>query len=1149
MFRQRGNRKADWTLAIRLSALWCVLAMPVYAQSDSQPSLPGNYFVHQCVHRSVAYIEKQLSDGLPVENSVRIEGDPVTQRIYVSGPARVQQMAKQLIAVADQPAFLPERNAGSANALRLVPPLAPGPRPRPLPPANRQPGPERPTARPTLVANTRRTVTLHTKHFEMVRRRTLVLLAPTSASKGVVAIQTKHDHLLLLTFDAQQTVVTIEGPQRSAGQLEALLRACQEELTAPGTVEVVKLPQRVRQSSRYPEQSSAPNRQPSAADNRNHTFGATVAPRGNGSRVALAQHAEESGEKQPTPAEDETRNASAALNNVELQTLEDLDVIILRGLDRDVKELAEIIRQLEMIRADAQPEIRIYKLQHASSQAIQAVIEEVQQDLVRGRQGRVVVAALNKPNELVLVGWGQALEVMVELIDKLDQPVAAQSQFSVFMLRHAAADEVENTLQNFFADREDSNVLAIADARVNALIVHAAPRDMSEVRQIINKLDVSRSQLVNQVRVFPIENALATDLATTIQQAIDAAAGEGDQAPSAVLELLAVDEAGAELIRSGMLQNVHVTPNAGNNTIIVSAPPETMDLLAALIEQLDSPGDDAQIKVFNIVNGDAASMVRTLNSLFATTGNAPGPRLSRSTDEPSLAPLRFSVDARSNSIVATGPEGDLRIVEALLLRLDEVDTSNRKNRVYQLKNSPAVDIALAITEFLRSEQFIKESSAEDQNVALQVEREVVVVPEPVSNKLIISATPRYFDEVIRLIEELDEAAPQVMIQLLIAEVVLGNTHEFGVELGIQDSVLFDRSLLGDLITTTNTSQNSTPAGIITATEEIIQSATNEPGFGFNSLGPLGNSGSNQSLSTTNSVATQGLSNFSLGRANTELGFGGFVFAASSQNISVLIRALQESRRLEILSRPQIRTLDNQSAFIQVGQRVPRIVGSTVNQNGQSNSVTLENVGLIIGVTPRISPDGMVVMEIDAEKSNLGPEQEGIPVAVSIDGTVIRSPRIDTTTAQATVAAASGETIVLGGLITKQTTEIARKVPLLGDVPLIKHLFRYDSLGTRRAELLIILTPHVIRNAQDSKRIKQTEIARMNWCAADVYELHGDIGYHFKDIHPLNDGGKVIYPDENPRGMPDIHSPGNSRASDPPTAPEPAPTHPGAGRTP
>ena len=169
-----------------------------------------------------------------------------------------------------------------------------------------------------------------------------------------------------------------------------------------------------------------------------------------------------------------------------------------------------------------------------------------------------------------------------------------------------------------------------------------------------------------------------------------------------------------------------------------------------------------------------------------------------------------------------------------------------------------------------------------------------------------------------------------------------------------------------------------------------------------------------------------------------------MLSASSQNVSVLIRALQETRELRILSRPLVRTLDNQPAFIQVGQRVPRIVGSSVSTYGQSNSIANENVGLILGVTPRISPDGNVVMEIDAEKSKVGPEEEGIPVAVSMDGTIIRSPRVDTVTAQATVSVADGETVVLGGMISTEKETIQRRVPFLSDVPVLGYLFRYDA---------------------------------------------------------------------------------------------------------
>ena len=224
--------------------------------------------------------------------------------------------------------------------------------------------------------------------------------------------------------------------------------------------------------------------------------------------------------------------------------------------------------------------------------------------------------------------------------------------------------------------------------------------------------------------------------------------------------------------------------------------------------------------------------------------------------------------------------------------------------------------------------------------------------------------------------------------------------------------------------------------------------------------------------------------------------------------------------MEILSRPQITTLDNQPAFIQVGQRVPRVTGSNVNQIGISNTVELENVGLILGVTPRVSPEGMVVMEVDAEKSEVAPVADGIPISVAADGTPILSPRVDITTAQTTVSAADGETIILGGLITRGTQTTERRVPYLSDIPIAGRLFRFDSKSMRRTELLIILTPQVIRGQEDMERLKQIESARMSWCAADLHRLHGDTGMCHRENCPICDAGTlVVYPDMNPRGIP------------------------------
>ena len=815
-------------------------------------------------------------------------------------------------------------------------------------------------------------------------------------------------------------------------------------------------------------------------------------------------------------------------DDVQVEVLPDLDVVILRGRDADIDELAKIIKQIEQMAENAQPQIEVYPLKHVPGEAIAEVIEEIAEEYTGPRQGRVTVTPLSKPNSLLLVGWGNALKATLDLIAKLDQPTDAETELDLISLSNASATDAAQTIEDFFAERGGlgPRVLVTPDRRTNSLIIRAAPRDIQEVRRMVDQLDAKETDSVNRASVFKLQHSLAADLATVLQNALQDAQSGNANARAAALELLMQTPSGERLLRSGDLASINITPSPKTNSLIVTGPTDSVQLLAALIQRLDAPRDSAKLKVFRIRNGDAASLVQTLRSLLLTGETNDDPNLPNTSEDTSLTPLRFSVEERTNSIIAAGSDGDLQIVEALLKRLDEPGGNERMNAVYHLKNAPAVDVARTINEFLRSERVINNAAQSAVSPTQQVEREVVIVPEVVSNKLVLSATPRYFQQINELIERLDEAPAQVMIQVLIGEVALNNAEEFGIEVGLQDSVLFDRSLLGDLLTTTVTENVQNGGNIITTTEDIIQSATNTPGFNFNNF-PLGNSGSNRALANSGTVGGQGLSSFAVGRVNNELGFGGLVLSASSENVSILLRALQESRRIEILSRPQIRTLDNQPAFIQVGQVVPFILNSTITQFGQTNSISFRDVGLILGVTPRISPDGTVVMEIDAEKSTIGPEEQGIPISVGNDGTIIRAPTIETTRAQTTVSAATGETIVLGGLITKSNSVTQRSVPYLSSIPVLGDLFKYDSKSNRRSELVLILTPHIIHGPEDNERIKQVEMARMSWCMADVYDLHGDVNYHFQDQSMMFDEpSEVIYPDDQygPVVQPTLNSP-------------------------
>jgi type II secretory pathway component GspD/PulD (secretin) len=164
------------------------------------------------------------------------------------------------------------------------------------------------------------------------------------------------------------------------------------------------------------------------------------------------------------------------------------------------------------------------------------------------------------------------------------------------------------------------------------------------------------------------------------------------------------------------------------------------------------------------------------------------------------------------------------------------------------------------------------------------------------------------------------------------------------------------------------------------------------------------------------------------------------------------------------------------------------------------------------VTPRISPDEVIVMEVAAEKSAFIPGQ-GVPVFTDVNtGGVIRSPVKDIITAQTTVSIPNGQTIVLGGMITTLDDVIERKVPGLGDLPLIGRAFRHDISTTRRTELLIFLTPRIVHNSLESEMMKQIEACRISFCEGCAEQIHGP-------LFAVPEDDAMVFPEQLPLPSP------------------------------
>ncbi len=812
--------------------------------------------------------------------------------------------------------------------------------------------------------------------------------------------------------------------------------------------------------------------------------------------------------------------------DVSIEALNDLDLLILRGNEKDVEAVMQVIREIEKMAIGSVPEIHLLRLQFVDSQSLSQLLNDVYTRMTELRannaqqsQVSVRVVPVVVPNAVLVLAPTNAIQAVLDLADELDRPIDPSHEVHIFRLKHAISTSVAEMLTSFYTQPPTglgTRLKVASDARTNSIIVQANPRDLTEITEFIKGVDTEQASSVSQMRLFPLKSATAEELATFLNNAIQgvlnparmtATQGQGgqvqqgtanQQARATVLEFLR--DGGTELVRSGLLNDIRFSADPRTNNLLVTAPEQSMPLVEELIRMLDRPSSAvSEIKIFSLRNADANAAAALLQELFNGTQSQNGNQANQGAralgielvgtqgSGSNLIPMRFSVDARTNSVVAVGGAEALRIVEAVLYKLDTNDSRNRQTTVIKLRNNSAADVALAINEFLQAQRELATLDPDRISTSQLLEQEIIVTAEPVTNSLLISATPTYFKQLEEIAKRLDAEPPQVVIQAMLVEVTLTNADEFGVELGIQDPVLFARSAITDLVTTT-TQTNVPGVGTTQTTNVISQSAV--PGFNFNNQ-PLGNN--NRNTATNGIVGGQGLSNFNVGRTSNDLGYGGMVLSASSDSVSVLIRALAARRSVRVLSRPQVIALDNQIAEIQVGQIVPVPDGVVTTGNGLAQTEVIRDpAGIILTVSPRISPEGQIVMEVAAEKSAYPDLSSGVPIFVDSNGQVVTSPVKDITTARTTVKVPDGQTVVVGGMITSSDQTEERKIPWLGDLPIIGKAFRYDAFNNRRTELLIFLTPRIIHNDGDMELIKQVETGRMHFFQDDVEAMHGPI---------------------------------------------------------
>ena len=178
------------------------------------------------------------------------------------------------------------------------------------------------------------------------------------------------------------------------------------------------------------------------------------------------------------------------------------------------------------------------------------------------------------------------------------------------------------------------------------------------------------------------------------------------------------------------------------------------------------------------------------------------------------------------------------------------------------------------------------------------------------------------------------------------------------------------------------------------------------------------------------------------------------------------------------------TLDQQAAVITVGQEIPINSGSNATATGVvSTAITRRSLGVILQVTPQITPDGRILMRVIPEVSSV--DNPAFPLGNGQTSTSLNIQHLETT-----VSAYDGDTIVLGGMITKSDERVENKIPWVGDLPGIGALFRYRLEERKKTELVIIMTPHIVRNREEAQQMIAEESRRIDWRLPDIMRVHG-----------------------------------------------------------
>jgi general secretion pathway protein D len=575
-----------------------------------------------------------------------------------------------------------------------------------------------------------------------------------------------------------------------------------------------------------------------------------------------------------------------------------------------------------------------------------------------------------------------------------------------------------NLFIKFISDFTGKNFVIDEDVKGKVTVVSpgkVTPREAYKVFESV--LEVHGFSAVPSGKITKIVSLRSAGAKSVRTRLKQEAESIGDTVVTQLIPLRYADPAIiAKLIAPMASEGSSILPYPPTNTLFITDASSNVNRLLRIIKEIDKPGVGRKVVVIPIKYASAARLVSMLKSMFKDQKEQKADTVPTSAS--------FVADEIANTIMVLGSKSEIPRIRKLVQIMDEQAAEGQERmHVYYLKHASAEQICPIIKKIPQKIHSGKVSSGVD------------ITCDPATNSLLITSSMEDYLAIEKLIAKVDIPRAMVYIEALIMEVNTNKDFRLGMEW-----------IAGN------------KTGVHGDTNAVYGG-----GFGGGTLG--GEQGYNYTGATkpNNGGQTSILPpGFSLGIFGEALSISGIKFPS----ISAVIQAYKKDTDIRILSTPQILTTDNQEATIHVGRNIPFQTNVSNVGDDVFNSFEYRDIGKTLKITPQVSSSSMLRLELSLAVTQL-------------ETSVLFRPTTLKRTINTTILVKDRHTVVLGGLIDDQVSEIKSKVPCLGDVPGLRALFKSSGLFNDETNLFVFLTPRIVDKPESADDLSDEKRARLD----------------------------------------------------------------------